>query len=45
MHLEIEREKPGKCLKCGMNLITKDSTLKIEAGNSSVIVVDSTIKY
>jgi len=29
MHPEIESDKPGKCPKCGMNLVRKNASLKI----------------
>jgi len=30
MHPEVLQDKPGKCPKCGMNMIKKVATLKIE---------------
>jgi len=30
MHPEVLTEKPGKCPKCGMNLVKKEATKKVE---------------
>jgi membrane fusion protein, copper/silver efflux system len=37
MHPEVTASKPGKCPKCGMDLVKKPAKKKIEKGDMKMI--------
>ena len=44
MHPEVVADKPGSCPKCGMDLVKKEATEKMEMKPDSSMKGDSTMK-
>jgi hypothetical protein len=44
MHPEVVTDKPGSCPKCGMDLVKKETTEKMEMKSDSTMKGDSSMK-